>query len=111
MAERKIYEFEEFRLDALHLMLYRNTREILLPPKAVETLLALVERGGEILHKDELMEIIWSDRLSKNRISRNICTFCEKLSAKRATANHLSKLSDGAAIVLPPTLNAANRKQ
>ena len=60
-THRKIYEFEKFRLDAVHLMLYRNTEEIPLAPKAVETLLALVERRGEILSKDELMETIWTD--------------------------------------------------
>lgn len=57
----KIYEFEKFRLDAVHLMLYHNGEEIPLVPKAVETLLALVEKRGEILSKDELMETIWTD--------------------------------------------------
>src|SRR5438105_3483373 len=56
-----VYEFEEFRLDAIHLMLYRGANEISLAPKAVETLIALVERRGEILTKDELMSIIWTD--------------------------------------------------
>lgn len=59
----KIYEFEEFRLDTAHLMLYRGENEIALPPKAVETLLTLVERRGEILSKDELMETIWTDSI------------------------------------------------
>lgn len=61
--ESKIYEFGEFRLDAAHLMLYRNGREISLPPKAIETLLALVASGGRVLSKDELMEIIWTDAI------------------------------------------------
>ena len=58
-----IYEFEGFRLDAASLMLYQNGAEVLLPPKAIETLLALVERSGEIVPKGELMEIIWSDSI------------------------------------------------
>jgi TolB-like protein/DNA-binding winged helix-turn-helix (wHTH) protein/Tfp pilus assembly protein PilF len=57
----EIYEFERFRLDAVHLMLYRDAEEIPLAPKAVETLLVLVERRGEILSKDELIETIWTD--------------------------------------------------
>src|SRR6188508_38597 len=44
-------------------MLYRNEQEVPLPPKAVETLTALIERHGEILAKDELMEIIWTDSI------------------------------------------------
>lgn len=59
--EKRIFEFEEFRLDAEHVMLYRNDVEVGLPPKAVETLLALVARHGEVLSKDELMNIIWAD--------------------------------------------------
>jgi DNA-binding winged helix-turn-helix (wHTH) protein len=57
----KIYEFEDFRLDAAHLMLYRGNEEISLAPKAVQTLLVLVEQCGEILSKDALMETIWKD--------------------------------------------------
>jgi len=59
----KIYEFGEFRLDAVHLMLYQKDEEIPLVPKAVETLLALVEKRGEILSKDELMKTIWTDSI------------------------------------------------
>jgi DNA-binding winged helix-turn-helix (wHTH) protein len=56
-----IYEFGDFRLDADHLMLSRGNRELPLAPKAVETLLALVERSGEIVRKEELIERIWPD--------------------------------------------------
>ena len=55
----KIYEFDEFRLDAAKLMLYRNGHEILLPLKIIKTLAVLVESGGEILSKDELLEKVW----------------------------------------------------
>lgn len=61
LVEKGIYEFEGFRLDARHLMLYKHGEEVLLPPKAVETLIALVERHGAIVAKDELMSLIWSD--------------------------------------------------
>lgn len=57
----ELFEFEDFRLDAQHLVLSRRGQEIPLPPKVVETLLALVDRQGEILCKDELMNIIWGD--------------------------------------------------
>ncbi len=62
-SDYKVYEFEDFRLDAAHLMLYRGGEELSLAPKAVQTLLTLVERRGEILGKDELMQMIWSDSI------------------------------------------------
>ena len=60
---QNIYEFENFRLDVAHLMLYRGDEEISLAPKAVQTLLTLIERRGEIISKDELMETIWNDSI------------------------------------------------
>ncbi len=63
LPEQKIYEFGEFRFDAGHLMLYRGIQEVSLAPKAAETLLALIERRGQIVSKDELMKTIWADAI------------------------------------------------
>lgn len=60
-AEQRVYEFDDFRLDAGHLMLYRDGAEISLVPKAVRTLLVLVERRGEIISKEELIGAVWPD--------------------------------------------------
>ncbi|HEY6119522.1 MAG TPA: tetratricopeptide repeat protein [Pyrinomonadaceae bacterium] len=59
--EHKIYEFDAFQIDADHLMLYQRGSEIPLVPKAVETLVALIERRGKIVSKDELLEAVWPD--------------------------------------------------
>ena len=70
---QRIYGFENFRLDAAHRLLYQNGQEIPLTPKVVETLLALVERSGEVLSKDELMEIIWADSfVEEGNLSQNL---------------------------------------
>jgi TolB-like protein/Flp pilus assembly protein TadD len=69
----KIYEFEDFRIDAEHLLVYRKGHEVSLAPKVVETLLALVERPGEVLSKDELMRIVWADLIvEENNLSQNL---------------------------------------
>ena len=70
---RKIYQFGDFRLDAAHLLLYQNEDEMSFTPKIVETLLALVERSGEVLSKDELMEIVWADTIvEESNLSQNL---------------------------------------
>src|SRR6266511_3941530 len=56
---QKIYESEDFRFDAEHLMLYRRGEPIPLAPKAAETLLIFIERRCQILSKEELIEQIW----------------------------------------------------
>lgn len=71
--QNRIYEFADFRLDAAHLLLYQNRREIPLTPKVVETLLALVERSGAVVSKDELMEIVWRDAfVEESNLSQNL---------------------------------------
>jgi TolB-like protein/DNA-binding winged helix-turn-helix (wHTH) protein len=59
--EQRIYEFGDFRIDVDHRMLYHQGSETPLVPKAVETLLALIERRGKIISKDELLEAVWPD--------------------------------------------------
>lgn len=67
------YEFEDFRLDSAHLMLYRNGKTISLKPKVVETLVALVERRGEVVSKNELMNRLWADSfVEESNLTQNI---------------------------------------
>jgi len=68
------YEFEGFRLDAQHRVLYRATGEpIPLPPKAVETLLHLVRRPGELLTRQALLDSIWPGLVvEENNLSQAI---------------------------------------
>ncbi len=60
-SENRVFKFGEFLLDAAHRLLYRDGTQVSLTPKAVETLIALVECQGEVISKDELMEKIWAD--------------------------------------------------
>ena len=62
-SESKAYLFEGYRLDAQRKMLYRGEHEVVLPPKAIETLIALIEFRGEIVSKGDLMKIIWVDTI------------------------------------------------
>ncbi|MEW6127737.1 MAG: winged helix-turn-helix domain-containing protein [Acidobacteriota bacterium] len=67
------YEFEDFRLDATHRMLYKNEEVVSLTPKQVETLVALVERCGQIVSKDELMRRLWADAtVEESNLSQNL---------------------------------------
>jgi DNA-binding winged helix-turn-helix (wHTH) protein len=70
---KTIYEFGNFRLDAEHLMLYQNEQENPLAPKVIETLLVLVELRGEVLSKEELMNLIWTDSIvEEGNLSQNL---------------------------------------
>jgi Tol biopolymer transport system component/DNA-binding winged helix-turn-helix (wHTH) protein len=58
---KHIYEFGPFRLDAAEHLLLRDGEAVPLTPKAFDLLLALVERHGHLLEKDELLKKVWPD--------------------------------------------------
>src|SRR5262245_1079077 len=58
-----VYEFGPFRLDAAEHLLLRDGAVVPLQPKVFDLLLALVERHGRLLEKDELMKLVWPDAI------------------------------------------------
>lgn len=59
--EKVIYEFGPFRIDSAQHLLFRSGEVISLAPKAVETLMALVENHGQLVEKESLMKAVWPD--------------------------------------------------
>ena len=57
----KLYEFENFRLDSKTLSLWREGELVSIPPKALETLILLVEQKGEIVSRDNLLASVWKE--------------------------------------------------
>src|SRR5450759_1990223 len=55
------YEFEGFRLDRVKRVLWRGTERVALPPKAIDLLLALIERAVELVRRDELLDSLWPE--------------------------------------------------
>lgn len=56
-----IYRFGDFSVDADQRVLLRAGKPVPLTPKLFDTLLILVENGGRIVGKEELMERLWPD--------------------------------------------------
>ena len=61
MPESAVFEFGPYRLDAGKSVLWRGGELVPLTPKALELLTALVERGGDVVSKQELMGRVWPD--------------------------------------------------
>ena len=58
---RHFYEFGPFHLELSDRMLLRDGQFVPLTPKTFETLRVLVESGGRVLDKEELLQKIWPD--------------------------------------------------
>lgn len=70
----RVYEFGDFRLDAgKRLVQRRDGTPLPLTPKAYDTLAYLVEHGGSVLDKEELLRALWPDTsVEDNNLTQNI---------------------------------------
>ncbi len=66
------YRFGEFTIDADQRVLLREGKPLLLAPKVLETLLTLVQTGGRIVEKEELMKRLWPDTF----VEESNLTYC-----------------------------------
>jgi Tol biopolymer transport system component/DNA-binding winged helix-turn-helix (wHTH) protein len=72
-SPRHCYEFGPFRLDRQERLLLRDGATIALTPKAFDLLLALVERHGRLVDKEELFQTVWPDTIvEESNLSSNI---------------------------------------
>src|SRR5262245_47812626 len=69
------YCFGEYKLDTRLRRLYKRNDVVPLTPKAFETLLALVERAGRAVEKDELLRVVWAGTaVVDETLAQNIST-------------------------------------
>jgi len=61
LEDPSIIEFGPFSIDERERMLRRDGQAVPLTPKAVDVLLALLERPGRLITKDELVQRVWPD--------------------------------------------------
>ncbi len=59
--EKHFYQFNSFWLDVAERQLLNDGVVVPLTPKAFDVLAALVERGGHLVEKDELLRLVWAD--------------------------------------------------
>jgi len=73
LNRKRLYEFGPFQIDADERLLRRGGEVLPLPPKAIETLLALAASAGRVLEKDELIRTVWPDTfVEEGGLARNI---------------------------------------
>jgi DNA-binding winged helix-turn-helix (wHTH) protein/TolB-like protein/Tfp pilus assembly protein PilF len=70
---KRFYQFGPFRLDPEERMLWRGDVPVPLTIKAFDTLLVLVEGGGRVISKDELLKKVWPDSfVEENNLSQQV---------------------------------------
>jgi eukaryotic-like serine/threonine-protein kinase len=69
------YHFGPYRFDGRLRCLYKDEEPVVLTPKAADTLVALLERAGRVIHKDELFRAVWGEIVvGDDTLAQNIST-------------------------------------
>jgi len=87
------YEFGPFRLDPSAPLLWREGRPVALTLKALETLVVLVEQGGRVVSREELIEAVWPDTVvEENNLSVNVSMLRKALGESEAGEKYIETL-------------------
>jgi len=79
-AAQSLFAFGPFHLDPAQRLLFRDAEVVSLTPKALDTLLVLVENRGRLLTKDELLERVWPGTFVEEvTLAKNISTLRKAL--------------------------------
>ena len=71
--ENNCYEFGRFRLKIAERVLLREGEPVPLTPKVFDILLTLVEHGGQVVQKDDLMRRVWPNTfVEEGNLTQNI---------------------------------------
>ena len=87
---KHFYEFGPFRLDPAERRLLRAGRPVPLRPKVFDILLALVERRGHLVEKDELLRAVWPDQfVEEGNLNKNVSTLRQALGESPASRRYI----------------------
>jgi Tol biopolymer transport system component/DNA-binding winged helix-turn-helix (wHTH) protein len=74
------YEFADFRVDAEKRILLRGGKQISLTPKVFELLLTFLEQRGDVLEKEDLMNLLWADSfVEESNLAQNVAVLRKAL--------------------------------
>src|SRR5258706_6748844 len=77
------YTFDAFTIDAEQRVLLQSGYRVQLTPKALDILLALVQRSGQVVDKETLMREVWPDTFVEDiNLAYNIHVLRKVLGAK-----------------------------
>ena len=61
--DKLFYQCGDFRIDPANRRLTRAAAEIALEPKAFATLVLLIQRAGDLVTRDELLDGVWGNEV------------------------------------------------
>jgi DNA-binding winged helix-turn-helix (wHTH) protein/TolB-like protein len=79
------YRFGAYRVDLQARVLFRGDERVTLPPKAIDLLIALLERQGRVIDKEELLGAVWPDTfVEEGNLAKNVSLLRKMLGENQA---------------------------
>src|SRR4030088_3182700 len=102
--------FGQFRLDRANALLWRGHDRVVLAPKPFEMLCCLVERAGELVTKDDLLETVWPNmHVSESSLSVAMNALRSALGDDRLAPHYIETVTRrGYRFIAPVTAVAAS---
>jgi DNA-binding winged helix-turn-helix (wHTH) protein len=89
-ATSSSYRFGDFQLDTATRILKRDGAPVPLTPKAFDTLVALVTRGGAVVEKEDLLKEVWPDSfVEEATLAQNIFTLRRVLGQNKESQQYI----------------------
>src|SRR6516162_4045255 len=85
------YQFGPFLLERKRRVLLRSGERVPLTSKPLETLLVLVERAGETVSKNELLDHVWGETaVEENNLNKSISAIRRALGERRGDHQYVA---------------------
>ncbi len=83
LTQRRIYEFDDFRVDTGQFLLIKAGHSTPITPTIFRILLILLQRAGDVVAKEQLIQSVWPDSfVEEGNLNRNISTLRKSLDEK-----------------------------
>jgi TolB-like protein/DNA-binding winged helix-turn-helix (wHTH) protein len=97
-----IYQFLDVRVEVSRFRALREGRALALEPKAIETLIFLLERPGRLIEKDELLSGVWKESfVTPNAMTRIIAQLRRELGDDAKTPHIIQTVPARGYVFLP----------
>jgi DNA-binding winged helix-turn-helix (wHTH) protein len=106
MADPQVafYEFGDFRIDMQRYLLLREHEPVQLSPKALKTLLVLIQNRDRVVKKDELLNAIWPDcHVEESNLAQNVFVIRKALAESNDQRYILTIAGTGYRFIAPVT--------
>jgi DNA-binding winged helix-turn-helix (wHTH) protein/Flp pilus assembly protein TadD len=92
--EKKVYQIAEYVLDTQTRRFFHKNKLIELSSRAFDILSHLIQKRGEIVDKDELLQVVWMDSfVEENNLAVHISALRRILNEKRGESRFIKTIS------------------